>query len=74
MGRHADLPWAAKASTKTLLPCPFCGGEHVESKHTCGASYVICQDCNACGPVHWTNSETRKKIKKARRSWNRRAY
>lgn len=40
-----------------LLPCPFCGGTHLECGGDDKIVYCRCLDCDATGPDHYGNSD-----------------
>jgi len=53
-----------------LLPCPFCGGNNLEidgaaiyDDDESYTEWVVCIDCDICGPVS----------KNAKRTWNKRS-
>jgi len=50
-----------------LLPCPFCGGEYLDIHHSSGVRWVVCERCNAEGPLadSFANAES---------EWNHRAH
>lgn len=46
----ATLSIAGKVARADLLPCPYCGGEHIKAT---GASYLwfVCMTCRSEGPL-----------------------
>lgn len=70
---------------KTLLPCPFCGGDPklesssraVISAQTERVAYVYCRNCHARSPrirlaKYGCTSYSKDAVEEAARAWNRR--
>ena len=55
-----------------LLNCPFCDSRNVKWKNTCGAHYVICEDCESYGPMIRNAESNKKQKEKAIAKWNTR--
>ena len=53
-----------------LMNCPFCGSSNVKCKYQCGAACVMCDNCDACGPIFRIPNNQRKQRKMAMEGWN----
>lgn len=47
-------------------PCPFCGGENIDTKYVWGMPYIICAKCHVQIPCY-------NNYKEALKAWNTRA-
>jgi hypothetical protein len=49
---HPDTTAQDKAMREALLPCPFCGGSNIKTKHDDGRHWGECQGCFSTGPAN----------------------